>query len=282
MSNPEQPSIHPPLTLSADHIYRELVDMTKINKPFSKNQVGTMHFSTYTEEMSQPTDILDIDEDNRWPTAVISNAFEFSARRHPEISDDNGNQSLGYHLYLSYILTMSMHNIPIPTEIARNAYGEQLDEFLDHGGPSERKNIVDISIDSKTKKLHVCHAIRYTDSSNDIVASFHDCKDEKCKYAPLTRLDCGIDIDDEGLLRVIDNPVSIDPLILSDGNVDELAIANFDWDSLLQDGIPDDKSSESLALDDLHVAYAVLESIKKAFREQLGMTIRPTFPHQQG
>lgn len=294
----EQPSDNEVLT--PGHLFDELIEIAYVNNSFRQNKQNFMHIVTDTSDTPSLDTLRAGDETDEsvvarlidrdmgeidWPEPIHGTTFELQARRVFEcIVDERNNKSIKQHLFLTYTMTVATKNIPLPAHIATKAY-EISDEAeaVENAGNSQLDHVKAISIDSKDFTLSACEATVFYDSNDDAVAVFHTCQDPKCQFADAddTQRQVAIQPDSKGIMKIYedlaeangDNAPAVKD-VETQGTEDDI-LSQFDWDGLAND-MKDEQTKY-----DLKLAFEVLESLKKAFRDELGMNIRPTFPRHQ-
>ncbi len=289
--------------LTTGHLFDELVAIANINQSFRQGRQDFMHIVTDTSDtpsldaarVGNETDesvvarLIDPDMgDINWPEPIYGNRFELQAKRKFECTvDERDNTSVQQHLFLTYVMTVTTMNIPLPGPVATDAYGlSNVDEAVENGGNSQHDHVKTISIDSKDFKPLVCEAMVFYDSNSDSVSMSHTCQDPRCQFDEPAAGEQGehtvIQADSTSLLKIYEDLAEANgdnsPETTEIETKKDDILSQFDWDGFVSSMLIDEK--EQLQRD-LELAFEVLESLKKALRNELGMNIRPTFPRQQ-
>lgn len=186
-------------TLTAGHLFDELVAIANINQSFRQGRQDYMHVFVETSDtpsldgvrMGNETDESVIgrlvDENTGevdWPSDYSGMTFSLEAKRRFECTIDERNIKLiRQHLLITYVMTTMTKNIPVLPNIATVAYGiDDPDEAVENAGKSQRDDIKVISISTKDFTPSVCEATVWRDSEDADVSVSHSCQDPDCDF----------------------------------------------------------------------------------------------------
>lgn len=271
-----------PFVMTPHGLYRELRRVAFINHDFRERKSGTF---SITIEQGDPIHLADYksgsSEDwevgKKWPPPRLVDSYTFDGRR-TEVGE---TQNV---LEFNYLYTNSMRNIRLPRHIAEYALrgvtnqGEPVDP-VDVAGPTTMEHTLEFDIDSEGLELNATETIAYYDHEGDQIAKTSNLLSPDEAEGMTVMPPTDILESEDGAFAELDHtkPINFDSL------VDLKAPTSFYNDAadyLERDiGAPtlDDLREISLDLDiekqELILAYQVLDSMKKAFRRQLGVNI---------
>jgi hypothetical protein len=277
------------------HLYDELLGMANVNQPFRFGKSAHYSVKTYEEEATELTDMLDYEDDGRWPTPVIGEEYEFSVRRVPR----KIGQTVQSAIYFEYYYEISLQNITLPDHIAEESFGinpEDIDDGQDstlhpavaEAGPSTLEHRVTIGIDSIDKELSLCESYTYKDYDDDAV--IHSCScpiphTDSVGFSNIihktnawVRANNGGETDDDDYDEDDDEDTQYGAFSLKNSTQfnSEAArkldvIDDLTDDELIEMMRLDITMQEDKALADLILAQSIMRSMKHTFKRQLGM-----------
>lgn len=263
-------------TLTADiatpaDIYEQLRAIAFVNEDFREGISGTFTLSVEQGEPVLSPDFKSVD--SNWPNPYVSESYDFEAKR---VETDEDSIELGF----TYGYTSVAHNIRLPLYIAAYSFGAEEDPVA-AAGPSRMVRSLYAEISSNDYDLGVIETVKYYDKDDDLVmevdSDAHPQDTTGQTVIPHMPKEVFPDNDDDEEDEDVDDAINHASLI--DQSVPVYFRNNAVDLHERYEGAPDLDDLDAFADDydrdgrDLVVAYHVLQSLKKAFRRQLGMPI---------
>lgn len=271
----------------ASKVYDTLLALANSNKSFTEERIGGFTLSVVNEE---PHDLLESleEDDGEWPLSRFSEEYRFSARRTPIIDGD----SIKKVIDLTVTYEAVLENIKLPANIAVDSYGiTDPEAAIENGGPSTMKQSVDINIDSEDMELIVHHEVSYEDEDEDEITRICSCKNtlmheegSQSVYSLMPKRtywakdehddDCdALDSEDEDEDEDGYAPIRMSTQFSLNAARELESVSDLSEKEMYQMMDLQDEMEIAKVEQDFATAHAVIASMKRAFREQLGLNI---------
>lgn len=157
---------------SPEHLFQELLAVAHTNKRFKRRESGSFVLTTEEDERIHITDTFNLDRDERWPTPIITEVYNFTARQYPRVLGRVTRNMVD----ISYSYCTVLDNTTMSLNIAQEAYGLDGIEAIENAGPSTIRHAVDINIDNRDMNLIVDESVTFIDDEGDIICRTCTCK----------------------------------------------------------------------------------------------------------
>ncbi|KKW03163.1 MAG: hypothetical protein UY35_C0008G0047 [Candidatus Saccharibacteria bacterium GW2011_GWC2_48_9] len=244
----------------------------------STTQGDPIRVADYNRSLGPGQDFTQLSAEE-WPISYIDESYSFEASRAEMIVRTELGATTLNRLAFEYSYTATQHNIQLPAHIANYAYGS-VAAAVELAGPSRREQAVRVSVAQAIDNeydLHVCEKMKYFDADECLVAELCSCPypQEAEGQTVISQSESieMVEADDKEEAR---EQFLLTPLI--DANL-PLYFRNDATDHMeLCDGAPTLDELDDAATDynrehrELVTATRILGSMRKAFRQQLGIS----------
>lgn len=264
MSNIEKQSSS---RLSSSELVRSLFRVANKKSSFARGETDFTAFTLEEAERIEPFGAsYDYDDDQDEPTMpILSQDYHFEALRSRSL-----DSAPVVEFKYSYLNRLS--GILLPANIAMDSYGLEADEAVMEAGPSTLERSINFTIDNESKDLYVCENFSYKDSSDDTVIDACTCPgvlNDGIGYYAANEVKWGSGKDEEDSNEIKQYS---DYLFQERRNHDilhfktlESALKEWEGADSILERLDEDQNSKKI-----YLAFAVLESMKKAVKKQFG------------